>query len=143
MPSAVPRNWQQLVVELRRYRMTGARIAAFVGIPRSTVARILKAARTRASEVPRPPSAHPAPREAQAGRVNPPGRKEARPHPVDQAPHHQLPRGAPEPRYRLGIRTLWFDDHIRLAHVETIPDEKGLTAVAFRIRRVMTSNGSC
>ena len=41
-PTKVPAGWQATVLELRRLRMTGAAIAKRLGIPRSTVARILK-----------------------------------------------------------------------------------------------------
>ena len=43
-PTQVPADWQRLVLELRRLRMTGAVIATRLGLPRSTVARILKRA---------------------------------------------------------------------------------------------------
>src|SRR5512137_1763688 len=40
-PTQISAEWQKLVVELRRLRMTGAAIAKRLGIPRPTVARIL------------------------------------------------------------------------------------------------------
>ena len=44
MPRATPTEWQQLIVDLRGTRMTGAKIAAQLHRPRSTVALILKRA---------------------------------------------------------------------------------------------------
>ena len=41
-PTQISAGWQQQVLELRRLRMTGAAIARRLGIPKSTVARILK-----------------------------------------------------------------------------------------------------
>jgi transposase len=41
-PAKVPAGWQQLVLEVLRHRMTEVAIARRLGIPRSTVARILK-----------------------------------------------------------------------------------------------------
>src|SRR5262249_13109762 len=42
MPGATPAEWQRQILELRQSRMTGARIAAQLHRPRSTVALILK-----------------------------------------------------------------------------------------------------
>src|SRR5512137_1781963 len=39
-PTSVPRSWQELVLTLRRSRMTGALIAKRLRLPRSTVARV-------------------------------------------------------------------------------------------------------
>ena len=44
MPRATPAEWQDLILQLRQVRMTGARIAAQLKRPRSTVARVLKRA---------------------------------------------------------------------------------------------------
>jgi transposase-like protein len=44
MPRVTPAEWQHLILELRQTRMTGARIAAQLQRPRSTVARILQRA---------------------------------------------------------------------------------------------------
>ncbi len=41
-PTATPEEWRRLIVTLRHYRMTGARIATQLGMARSTVARILR-----------------------------------------------------------------------------------------------------
>lgn len=43
-PTQVPKGWQDLVVELRRSKMTGLQIAKRLKLPRSTVARILNRA---------------------------------------------------------------------------------------------------
>lgn len=40
-PAATPGEWRELIVALRHYRLTGAQIAARLGMARSTVARIL------------------------------------------------------------------------------------------------------
>ena len=55
MPQATPAEWQQLMLELRQIRMTGARIAAQLQRPRSTVARVLKRAGLERLKSPQPP----------------------------------------------------------------------------------------
>lgn len=40
-PTRVPNDWRDLVLELRKYRLTAKQLAAFVEIPRSTIARVL------------------------------------------------------------------------------------------------------
>ena len=41
-PTAIPRSWQELILQLRRSRMTAAAISARIKIPKATVARVLK-----------------------------------------------------------------------------------------------------
>lgn len=57
IPSATPKEWRELIVGLRRYRMTSAQIAKRLRRPRSTVARVLDQAgmgRIRYLEPPAP-----------------------------------------------------------------------------------------
>lgn len=41
-PTAIPQQWRELILELRRSRMTAAQIAQRLKMPRSTVARVLR-----------------------------------------------------------------------------------------------------
>ncbi len=155
-PTQVPKGWQDLVVELRRSKMTGAQIANRLKLPRSTVARILNRAglgRLRYLEPPPPIS-----------------RYEWK-HPGDllHLDVKKLGRFTRIGHRITGSRTgqsrtrgvgwefvhVCVDDHSRLAYVEVLEDEKGPTAVGFLQRaltwfaergvdvaRVMTDNGS-
>jgi transposase InsO family protein len=156
-PSAVPRSWQDLVLELRRYRMTGAQIATRLKIPRSTVARILKRhglERVKYLDPPVPARRYEKrkPGELVHLDVKKLGRIRGIGHRITG--HHagmHRSRGIGWEYVHVCI-----DDYSRLAYVEILPDEKGPTAVAFlkraaewfgqfgvRIWRVMTDNGSC
>ncbi len=157
MPSAVPRSWQEMVLELRRYRMTGAQIATRLKIPRSTVARILKRhglERVKYLDPPVPARRYEKrkPGELVHLDVKKLGRIRGIGHRITgfHAGVHRS-RGIGWEFVHVCV-----DDYSRLAYVEILPDEKGPTAVAFlkraaewfgqfgvRIRRVMTDNGSC
>ncbi len=153
-PTQVPADWQRLALELRRLRMTGAAIAARLGIPRSTVARILKRAgleRLKKLDPPVPVQRY----------------EKTRPGELVHLDIKKLGRIRGVGHRITGDRTTrvrgigWefvhvcVDDYTRLAYVEVLPDEKGATAAAFlrraaawlraqgiTVERVMTDNGS-
>jgi transposase InsO family protein len=153
-PTQVPRGWQELVVELRRTRMTGLQIAKRLKIPRSTVARVLKRhglERLKYLEPPVPIRRY----------------EKRRPGELIHLDIKKLGRFSMSGHRVTGVRNhigggmgwefvhVCIDDFTRLAYVEILENEKGTTAVAFlkravawlaqhgvRVRRVMTDNGS-
>ncbi len=155
-PTQVPRSWQDLILELRRSKMTGAQIAKQLRLPRSTVARILTKAGLGKLKYLEPPV--------------PIVRYEwDRPGDLIHLDVKKLGRFTRVGHRITGDRTgqsrtrgigwefvhVCIDDFTRLAYVEILPDEKGVTSVAFlrravawlagrgvRVRRVMTDNGS-
>jgi transposase InsO family protein len=155
MPQATPPAWQQLILELRQARMTGARIAAQLQRPRSTVALILKRAGLARLRSPQP--------------VEPVQRyQRERPGELVHLDVKKLGRIAGLIGHRItgdqGRRCRgagWeyvhvaIDDASRLAYVEVLRDEKGTTSVGFlrrafawyqhlgvRVERIMTDNGA-
>ncbi len=155
-PTQVPKSWQDLILELRRSKMTGAQIANQLRLPRSTVARILTKAGLGKLKYLEPPV--------------PIVRYEwDRPGDLIHLDVKKLGRFTRVGHRITGDRTgqsrtrgigwefvhVCIDDFTRLAYVEILPDEKGVTSVAFlrravawlagrgvRVRRVMTDNGS-
>jgi transposase InsO family protein len=155
-PRQVPVGWQQLVLELRRLRMTGAAIARRLGIPRSTVARILKRhglERLKKLEPPAPVRRYEKTRPGELihldikklGRIKGVG--------------HRITGYRADVHRSRGIGWefvhVCVDDYTRLAYVEVLPDEKGATTAGFlrraaawlaargiTVERVMTDNGS-
>ncbi len=155
-PTRVPKGWQELVIELRRSRMTGAQIAKDLRLPRSTVARILSRAglgRLKYLDPPVPIVRYEWDRPGdlihldvkKLGRFTRVG--------------HRI--SGTRDGYTWGRGAGWeyahvcIDDHSRLAYVEVLEDEKGPTTVAFlkralewfaergvRVRRVMSDNGT-
>lgn len=153
-PTQVPRGWQDLIVELRRLRMTAKAIAARLKIPRSTVARVLSRAGIGRLKYLDPPTAFTRYEWKRPGDlvhvdVKKLGKFKATGHRVTGVRNH---RGG-----GLGWEFVHVcvDDFTRLAYVEVLEDEKGLTTVGFmrravawfaehdvQVRRVMTDNGS-
>jgi transposase InsO family protein len=153
-PTKVPAGWQATVLELRRLRMTGAAIASRLGIPRSTVARIL----TRGGLE----------RLKKLDPVVPVRRYErSRPGELIHLDIKKLGRFRTLGHRADGVRHskndgigwefvhVCIDDYTRLAYVEVLSDEKGATTAAFlrraaawlraqgvTVERVMTDNGS-
>lgn len=155
MPRATPPAWQQLILELRQARMTGARIAAQLQRPRSTVALILQRAGLARRGCPQP--AEPV-RRYQRERpgellhldVKKLGRIAGLIGHRITGDHGRRCRGAGWEYVHVAI-----DDASRLAYVEVLRDEKGTTSVGFlrraflwfqrlgvRVERIMTDNGS-
>jgi transposase InsO family protein len=155
-PTQISAEWQKLVVEFRRLRMTGAAIARKLRIPRSTVARILKR--------------HGLERLAKLDQPVPVQRYEkTRPGELIHLDIKKLGRVKGIGHRITGDRTgqtrnrgvgwefvhVCIDDFTRLAYVEVLEDETGITAAAFlrraaawfasqgvTVERVMTDNGS-
>ena len=153
-PTKVPAGWQATVLELRRLRMTGAAIAKRLGIPRSTVARILKRGGLE--------------RLKKLDPVLPVRRYErSRPGELIHLDIKKLGRFRTVGHRADGVRHskndgigwefvhVCVDDFSRLAYVEVLGDEKGITTAAFlrratawlkgqgvTVERVMTDNGS-
>ena len=155
-PTRVSPGWQQQVLELRRLRMTGAAIARRLGIPRSTVARILKRhglERLKKLDPPVPARRYEKTRPGELihldikklGRIKGVG--------------HRFKGWHAEVARSRGIGWefvhVCVDDYTRLAYVEVLGDEKGATTAAFlrraaawlkdqgiTVERVMTDNGS-
>jgi len=155
MPRATPVEWQQQILELRQTRMTGARIAAQLQRPRSTVALILK--RAGLARLKSPPPVEPVrryQRERPGELVHLDVKKLGRiagliGHRIT-GDHSRKCRGAGWEYVHVAI-----DDASRLAYVEVLRDERGTTSVGFlrralawfqrlgvRVERIMTDNGS-
>jgi transposase InsO family protein len=155
MPRATPAEWQQTILELRQTRMTGARIAAQLGRPRSTVALILKRAgqeRLRAPEPDEPVRRYQRQRPGELIHLD--VKKLGR---IAGLIGHRITgnrgqriRGAGWEYVHVAI-----DDASRMAYVEVLRDERGTTSVSFlqracawfgrlgvRVERIMTDNGS-
>ncbi len=153
MPRTTPSEWQQVIVELRQTRMTGARIAAHLGRPRSTVAVILQRAglaRLRSLQPREPVQRYQ--RERPGELVHLDVKKLGRivgllGHRItgDRA---QRVRGAGWEYVHIAI-----DDASRLAYAEVLGDERAPTCVSFlrraftwfarlgiRVERIMTDN---
>ena len=153
-PTQISAGWQQQVLELRRLRMTGATIARRLGIPRSTVARILKRhglERLKKLDPPVPVRRYEKTRPGELihldikklGRVRGVGHRI-----TGQRQHRNRGIG-------WEFVHVCVDDFTRLAYVEVLGDEKGATTAAFlrraaswlkdqgvTVERVMTDNGS-
>lgn len=154
-PTQIPAEWQNLVLEFRRLRMTGAAIAKKLRIPRSTVARILKR--------------HGLERLKKLDPVIPVRRYErSKPGELVHLDIKKLGRVVGIGHRITGVRTngrkgkkgwefvhVCIDDYSRLAYVEVLPNERAESSIAFLYRaaawlrsqgitveRVMTDNGS-
>jgi transposase InsO family protein len=141
------------IVELRRRRLTQARIAASTGVSKSTVGRVLKrAGLSRLSDL--EPSApvvryeHERPGDLVHIDIKRLGRIERL--------GHRIPGGA-RGTVRAGYEALFVavDDHSRIGFSDVYPDQGELSAVQFlqnlvvyyrslgvRVRRILTDNGS-
>lgn len=167
-PSRTPVDREEQVLQLRRDRRLGpARIAGIVGLPASTVHRVLvRHAMPRLAWLDRP-SGKPVRYERdqpgelvhvdikKLGKLREGGGWQA--HGRGSAQHLQSRQDL-----RAGLRAGYdfvhsaVDDHSRLAYCEVLPDEQGTTAAAFwgraqtffaghgiRVERVLTDNGAC
>ena len=155
-PTAVPRGWQELILELRRSRMTGALIAKRLRLPRSTVAQVLKRHGLERLKYLVPPVPVVRYEKQRPGElihldVKKLGRFKGVGHRITG--HHakvHRTRGAGWEFVHVCV-----DDYSRLAYVEILEDEKGPTTVGFlkralawlaghgvKVQRVMTDNGT-
>src|SRR5688572_15699928 len=153
-PRATPEPWRALIVELRQSRLTGAQIASRLQLRRSTVARVLQRAglaRLRSLSPPEPVVRYECQRPGdllhldvkKLGRFRRPG--------------HRIHGD----RQRNSAGSGWefvhvaIDDYSRVAYVEVLPNELGITTTAFlqralawfqrrgiRVRRILSDNGS-
>jgi transposase InsO family protein len=153
-PNAVPRGWQELIVQLRRERLTGAAIAARLKIPKATVARVLKRhglERLKKLEPPVPVRRYERSRPGELVHldVKKLGRFRTIGHRADGVRHSRNDGMGWE------FVHVCVDDYSRLAYVEVLADEKGGTTAAFLrraaawlaqqgvvVERVMSDNGS-
>ena len=164
-PNRTPRKVERRIVSLRRNRKLGpARIAGQVGVPASTVHRVLvRHHMNRLAWMDRPTGRvirryeHDHPGDLvhvdikKLGRIRTGGGWRA--HGRDST-QHRATRAAPRVGYEY-IHTA-IDDHSRVAYSEILDDEKATTAVAFwrrarwwfalhgiNVTAVITDNGSC
>ena len=155
MPGKTSEETIARIVELRHQRLTGSEIAARLGLPRSTVGRILQ--RAGLGRVPRLEAPEPVRRyekQFPGELVHLDTKKLAGirkvGHRVTGNRRHRT-RGAGWEFVHVCV-----DDRSRLAYVEVLPNERQESAIAFlrravqwfahkgiRIRAVMTDNGSC
>ncbi len=153
IPRCLPEPWVGLIARLRRHRMTGARIASALGLPRSTVARHLGRLgmrRLRLLEPPQPARRYERQRPGELlhidvkklGRIGTIGHRIT-------GDRSRRARGVGWEFVHVAI-----DDRSRLAYAEVLADERKESAVGFlaraaawfrakgvRIERVMTDNG--
>ena len=155
-PARMSREWVELILMLRRSRMSGPAIARRLRLPKSTVARVLKRhglSRLRALEPAVPVRRYEWDRPGdmlhldvkKLGRIKGIG--------------HRITGNRVGQKKNRGIGWdfvhVCVDDASRVAYVEVLPDEKGETTAAFlrravawygslgiKTRRVLTDNGS-
>ena len=156
-PLQTPPEVQREVLALRRKRLTGRQIASELGLPPSTVGRILRRAgvgRLRLLEPPVPVVRYE--RDSPGELLHVDIKKLGR---FWKVGHRATGRSAGLNRSRHAgweFLHVCVDDHSRVAYVEVLADEKKETATAFIQRaiawfndqgvvvfRVMTDNGSC
>jgi transposase InsO family protein len=153
-PRSTPGEWQELIVQLRRSRLTGAQIAARLKLRRSTVARVLQRAglaRLRSLAPPDPVVRyeHQQPGDLLHLDVKKLGRFRRPGHRV----HGDRQRCSPDVGWE--FVHIAIDDYSRVAYVEVLPNELGVTTAAFlqralgwfrrrgiRVRRILSDNGS-
>jgi len=143
------------IERLRRQRRTAAAIAAALGMPRSTVAAVLRRlGLQRLSQLePRPPI-HRYEHEHPGDLLHLDTKKLGRIRGIGHRIHGDRRRRQRGSGWEFTHAAI--DDHSRLAYVEVRPDEQGLTAADFlrrtvrhyrqrgvRIRAVLTDNGGC
>jgi len=153
-PRATPEPWRALILELRRCRLTGAQIAHRLKLRRSTVARVQRRAglaRLRSLAPPEPVVRYEHQRPGdllhldvkKLGRFRRPGHRI----------HGDRQRCSPDVGWE--FVHIAIDDYSRVAYVEVLPNELGITTAAFlqralawfrrrgiRVRRILSDNGS-
>ena len=164
IPHRTPEERVEVIAVLRRLRMTGAEIAFCLAMPLSTVAAVLQRiglGRLSRLEPPEPPNRYERRHPGELIHVD--IKKLGR---IRGAGHRVTGSRASQKRTRrngkrVGIAGWEFvhvcvDDATRLAYVEVLDDEKGLTAAGFlrravafyaahgiTVERVMSDNGAC
>jgi transposase InsO family protein len=150
-----PRMWEDVIVLLRRTRMTGPQIARDLKRPRSTVARVLKRAgleRLRKLEVPEPENRYERRRAGELLHLD--VKKLGR---ISGFHGHRITGDRSRRRRGAGWDYVHvaIDDATRIAYAEVLRDETAETSAAFlrralvwyrtlgiRVRRILTDNGS-
>jgi transposase InsO family protein len=152
--NATPLEWEELVVGLRHLRMTGPTIARQLKLPRSTVARVLRRAgleRLKRLEPRDPVVRYERSRPGELLHLD--VKKLVRIRGVGHRIHgdrHRMARGVGWEFVHVAV-----DDYSRVAYVEVLPNETGLTTAAFlqramnwfrrrgiTIERILTDNGT-
>lgn len=155
VPGRTPRVWEDMILLLRRCRMTGPRIARDLKLPRATVARVLKRAgleRLSKLETPEPANRyqHRRPGDLLHLDVKKLGR-------ISGFHGHRITGDRSKRRRGAGWDYVHvaIDDASRIAYAEVLRDETGETTAGFlrraiawyrtlgiRVRKVLTDNGS-
>ena len=153
-PTAIKPGTALAIVELRRRRLTQARIAASLGVSKSTVSRVLaRAGLSRLSDL--EPSApvvryeHAAPGDLIHIDTKKLGRIERMSHRITGDRRHSVDGAGWE------FLFVAIDDHARIGFTDMYPDERKVSAVQFldntvayfcslgvKVRRLLTDNGS-
>ncbi len=168
IPHRTPERLVEAIVALRRLRMTGAQIASCLAMASSTVSAVLRRAglgKLSRLEPPEPPNRYERRRPGELvhidvkklGRI-PEGRPGHRVHGNRRWKRNPSKTNAAGQReYQVGWECVHVcvDDASRLAYVEVLADEKGVSAVGFLrraiafyarhgivVERVMTDNGA-
>ena len=153
-PRATPEPWRELILQLRRSRLTGAQIAARLKLRRSTVARVLQRARMsrlRSLEPTEPVVRYEWQRPGDLVHLD--VKKLSRFRRVGHRIHgDRQPRDRPVGWEYVHVA---IDDYSRVAYVEVLPNELGVTTALFlrralawfrsqhiRVRRILSDNGS-
>lgn len=154
-PRQTPTEWREMILLLRRSKMTGPQIARDLKRPRATVARVLQRAgleRLKKLEVPEPANRyeHRRPGELLHLDVKKLGR-------ISGYHGHRITGSRAGQRRGAGWDYVHvaIDDHTRIAYAEVLRDETGETSAAFlrravawyrnlgiRVRRILSDNGS-
>jgi transposase InsO family protein len=153
-PRATPEAWQELIVKLRRSRLTGAQIAARLKLRRSTVARVLQRAglaRLRSLEPAEPVVRYEWQRPGDLVHLD--VKKLGRFRHVGHRIHGDRSRRSRPVGWE--YVHVAIDDYSRVAYVEVLPNELGVTTAFFlrralawfkgqgiRVRRLLSDNGS-
>jgi transposase InsO family protein len=150
-----PRMWSDMIVLLRRCRMTGPQIARDLKRPRATVARVLKRAgleRLRKLDTPEPENRYEHRRPG--GLLHLDVKKLGR---ISGYYGHRITGDRSRQRRGAGWDYVHvaIDDRTRIAYVEVLRDETGESSAAFlrraiawyrtlgvRVQRILTDNGS-
>jgi transposase InsO family protein len=155
VPGRTPPGTEALIVQLRRLRWTSTRIAAELGLATSTVCAVLARVglnRLSKLEPPEPPNRYCRRHPGELVHID--VKKLGR---FDRPGHRVTGRGPGHYNHKPGWDAVHvaIDDTTRLAYVEILPDERGVTSVGFlqraiawftthgiTVQRVMTENGA-
>jgi transposase InsO family protein len=154
-PTRTTREREALILRLRRFRQTGPQIARSLGMPKATVARVLKRAglhRLRLLEPPEPPNRYERKRPGELLHLD--VKKLAR---IGGQVGHRIHGDHARKRRGAGweFAHVCIDDASRLAYVEVLEDESPTTTVSFldralawcrahgiRVQRILSDNGN-